>query len=55
MIIYTSSQGEIPKERKKSMTERKKKILKKIEKTFTKVLTRERVCDILFELSSRER
>ena len=32
----------------------KKVDTKKLEKTFKKVLTREYICDILFELSSRE-
>ena len=52
--IYKLSAREKLRERKKSRKAERKKDLKKIEKTFKKVLTKEKECDILFELSSRE-
>ena len=55
MVIYTSSQREILKrERKESRKGESEKVWKKSQKTFKKVLTKEKECDILFELSSRE-
>ena len=52
--IYKLSARDTQESEKKVKKSWKKKDLKKIKKTFKKVLTNEEECDILFELSSRE-
>ena len=52
--IYKLSTRDTQERAKRVKKSRKQKDLKKSQKTFKKVLTKEKECDILFELSSRE-